>query len=59
MKVWFNKVHEGKRSMVEANDPVITIGRDPSNTIVLQSPLVSKRHAVVRVDNGKMLLENV
>ena len=59
MKVWFNKVHEGKRAMVEVNEPVMTIGRDPSNTIVLQSPLVSKRHAVVRAENGKLQLENV
>lgn len=59
MKVWYNKVHDSRRSVVEVPDGVIHIGRDASNTIVLQSPLVSKRHAIVRQDNGKLLLENV
>jgi Flp pilus assembly CpaF family ATPase len=45
--------------MVEIADPVIRIGRDESNTIVLQSPLVSKRHAIVTQQNGKLKLENV
>lgn len=59
MKVWYNKIHDSRRTMVEVNDGVIHIGRDPSNTIVLQSPLVSKRHAIVTNDNGKLRLENV
>ena len=59
MKVWFNKIHDSRRTMVEIADPVIKIGRDPSNTIVLQSPLVSKRHAIVSQQNGKLRLENV
>ncbi|MFN5529938.1 MAG: ATPase, T2SS/T4P/T4SS family, partial [Planctomycetaceae bacterium] len=41
------------------SDPVIHIGRDSSNTLVLQSPLVSKRHAVVTVAGGKLTLQNV
>ena len=40
MKVWFNKVHDSRRSLVETDDPVIRIGRDTGNTVVLQSPLV-------------------
>ena len=59
MKVWYNKIHDSRRTMVEIADPVIKIGRDPSNTIVLQSPLVSKRHAIVSQQNGKLRLENV
>ena len=59
MKVWYNKVHDSRRAVVEVPDEVIHIGRDTSNTIVLQSPLVSKRHAIVRQENGKLLLENV
>ena len=59
MKVWFNKIHDSRRSMVEITDSVIHIGRDPGNTIVLQSPLVSKRHAVVTTTGGKLRLENV
>ncbi|MGE5192821.1 MAG: ATPase, T2SS/T4P/T4SS family, partial [Deltaproteobacteria bacterium] len=59
MKVWYNKIHDSRRTMVEIADPVIRIGRDESNTIVLQSPLVSKRHAIVTQQNGKLRLENV
>ncbi|MFM8285789.1 MAG: ATPase, T2SS/T4P/T4SS family [Planctomycetaceae bacterium] len=59
MKIWFNKIHDSRRSMIEVSDPVIHIGRDSSNTLVLQSPLVSKRHAVVTVAGGKLTLQNV
>ena len=59
MKVWYNKIHDSRRTMVEVSEPSITIGRDGSNTIVLQSPLVSKRHAVITQQNGKLRLENV
>jgi Flp pilus assembly CpaF family ATPase len=59
MKVWYNKIHDSRRTMVEIGDPVIHIGRDESNTIVLASPLVSKRHAIVTQQNGKLKLENV
>jgi Flp pilus assembly CpaF family ATPase len=59
MRVWFNKIHESRRSMVEVQGPEVTIGRDPSNAVVLQSPLVSRRHAVVRLVDGRLCLENV
>src|SRR5688572_19000247 len=56
MKVWFHKVHESRRQMVETSAAEVRIGRDPSNVIVLSSPLVSKRHAVVRQVDGKLEL---
>ena len=59
MKIWFNKINESRRSMVEVAEAEVTIGRDPANTVCLQSPLVSRRHAVVRLSNGKLQLENV
>jgi Flp pilus assembly CpaF family ATPase len=59
MKVWYNKVHDSRRAMIEIDEPVIHIGRDAANTIVLHSPLVSKRHAIVTHENGKLRLENV
>jgi pilus assembly protein CpaF len=59
MKVWFNKVNESRRSMIEIDGAEATIGRDPANAVCLQSPLVSRRHAVVRLVDGKLLLENV
>jgi pilus assembly protein CpaF len=59
MKIWYNKINESRRNVVEVAGNQITIGRDASNTVCLQSPLVSRQHAVVRVNNGKLVLENV
>ncbi len=59
MKVWYNKVNDSRRSMIETEEPVIEIGRAAANTIVLRSPLVSKNQAIVRQENGKLRLENV
>ena len=59
MKVWFNKVHESRRQVFETEKPSISIGRDPANDVVLKSPLVSKRQAVVHRENGKLRLENI
>ena len=59
MKVWFNKVNESRRSVIDVEDTEITIGRDPANAVCLQSPLVSRRHAVVRMIDGRLHLENI
>lgn len=59
MKIWYNKVNESRRSVVEVGDTEVTIGRDTANSVCLQSPLVSRRHAVVRLTAGKLYLENV
>jgi len=59
MKVWFNKINESRRTMVEVAGTEVTIGRDPANHIVLLSPLVSRHHAVVRLADGRLSLENV
>jgi Flp pilus assembly CpaF family ATPase len=59
MKIWFNKVDESRRQSVDFTANEIRIGRDPSNDVVLRSPLVSRRHAVVRRVNGQLELENV
>jgi len=59
MKIWFNKISESRRTLVETDRAEVTIGRDPDNVVVLQSPLVSRHHAVVRAANGQLLLENV
>ena len=68
MKIWFNKINESRRSIFEVEDkdangdPIeleVTIGRDPSNMLVLESPLVSRRHAVVRRSGSHFELENV
>ena len=59
MKIWFNKIHDSRRSMVEIEDDQISIGRDASNKLVLKSPLVSKKQAIIERSNGKLKLTNV
>jgi pilus assembly protein CpaF len=59
MKVWFNKVHESRRQVLDIPAGELTIGRDAGNTLVLASPLVSRRHAVVKLRSGELSLENV
>ena len=59
MKIWFNKVHDSRRQQIETDEADISVGRDRSNVLVLQSPLVSKRQAVIRSADGKLQFENV
>ena len=59
MKIWFNKVSESRRNVVEVSQAEVSIGRDASNTVVLQSPLVSRRHATVKLTGQQLELTNV
>src|SRR6476661_5704471 len=59
MKVWFNKLQDSRRSFIELSLSEISIGRDATCDVVLPSPLVSRKHAVVRINGEKMELENV
>jgi Flp pilus assembly CpaF family ATPase/pSer/pThr/pTyr-binding forkhead associated (FHA) protein len=59
MRVWYNKIHDSRRTLVDCDDDVIQVGRDADNTIVLKSPLVSKHQAVVSANNGRLHLKNV
>ncbi|NMC20915.1 MAG: Flp pilus assembly complex ATPase component TadA [Thermogutta sp.] len=60
MKVWYNRVNDSRRTMIEVPGNEVSIGRDEANDVVLSSPLVSRRHAVVRLlEDGRLQLENV
>ena len=59
MKVWFNRISESRRSMIDLDGSEFRIGRDQENDIVLTSPLVSRQHAVVRVAGEQLELENL
>jgi len=59
MKIWFNKLNESRRNVVEATDAEIFFGRDADNHVVLKSPLISRRHAVVRAQGDEFELENL
>jgi pilus assembly protein CpaF len=58
MKIWFNRLHESRRTVVEVTGPEVTIGRDEKCHVVLESPLVSRQHAVLRISGGRLELEN-
>jgi len=59
MKVWFNKIHESRRQSIETDEDEISIGRDRACVLALQSPLVSKKQAIVRRSDGRLQIENV
>ncbi len=59
MKIWYNKLNESRRTLVDLEADEIHIGRDPANDVVLKSPLVSRRHAILRRIDGQLSLENV
>ena len=39
--------------------PIISIGRNPDNEIVLDHPMVSRRHGEIRLESGKYILYDV
>jgi pilus assembly protein CpaF len=59
MKVWFNRISESRRSMIDLDGSEFRIGRGQDNDIILTSPLVSRQHAVVRVTGEQLELENL
>jgi len=68
VKIWFNKINDSRRSIFEIEDTdeageprdvEITIGRDTGNMLVLESPLVSRRHALLRRRESRFELENI
>lgn len=58
LKVWFNKLNESRRVGVDVPKEEIVIGRDPDCDVVLKSPLVSRRHAIIRVREDYLELHN-
>lgn len=68
MKIWFNRINDSRRSVFEIEDKndegervdvEVTIGRDPSNMLVLESPLVSRAHATIRRKGELFEFENI
>ncbi len=59
MRIWFNKIHDSRRQLLEVSGDEITIGRERGNTLILSSPLVAKQQAVVKRVNGVLTLENL
>ena len=39
--------------------PQVTIGRSPENVIIIPDPTVSRRHAVIKIEEDKLVLEDL
>jgi pilus assembly protein CpaF len=60
MRIWFNRINESRRSVVEAVGSEIRFGRDADCDVVLKSPLVSRHHATLRLlGEDEWEIENV
>ncbi len=60
MRIWYNKIHDSRRTLLEVSGEEVTIGREKGNLLVLSSPLVAKKQAVVRrAGGGTLTLENL
>jgi pilus assembly protein CpaF len=46
------------RRLVLANCEVLTFGRDPDSSVCLEGSSVSRNHALVRVENGRLKVED-
>ncbi len=51
-----NLSYNGKEYCVDANKQQVSLGRQPSNDIVIASDQVSRQHAMVQYQNGKFYL---
>ena len=45
--------------IIKLNGEDITIGKDNSNDIILNDKLASKKHAVIKYDNGNLIIKNM
>ena len=59
MEIWIFNHLTDERRVVEVGDGDVTIGRDERNTISLQSPFVSRRHARVFREDGGYFVESL
>jgi len=57
-KLVVNPNSPGRREILLSHSTVLTIGRDPSNDLVLTDGMVSRRHAVVEHRGGRFFLRD-
>ncbi len=59
MEIWVYNHLSDERRVVEVKDAEVLIGREDSNTITLNSPFVSRRHARLFKDDGTYFVESL
>ncbi len=59
MEIWIYNQYNDQREIVKVTRDEITIGRDPTNDVPLQSPFVSRQHARIAWDNGGYYIESL
>ncbi|HEY6351489.1 MAG TPA: adenylate/guanylate cyclase domain-containing protein [Candidatus Angelobacter sp.] len=47
---------DGKRGILELNQPVVTIGRGNANDLVLNGPSISRFHAVIKLSDNTVVI---
>jgi uncharacterized RDD family membrane protein YckC len=57
-KLIVNPTASNRREIVLTRTTILTIGRDPSNDLVLPDAMVSRRHAVIEHRGGKFFLRD-
>ena len=57
-KLVLNPTSANRREIALSNTTILTIGRDPSNDLVLPDAMVSRRHAVVEHRGGQFFLRD-
>jgi hypothetical protein len=58
-KIMWERAPEDRRECPVDERHPLTIGRDRSNAIAIDSPVVSKFHAVIRRDSGQLVVEDL
>ena len=48
----------GAKKEIPVGDKVVSIGRDPSNDLVLTDAMVSRRHAIMELKEGEYVLRD-
>jgi len=58
-EIWIYNQFNDRRHVVPVQEDVVTIGRDPGNTVCLQSPFISRQHARLIREGDRWFVENV
>ena len=57
MEIWIYNQYSDKRVSLTVPEDNITIGRDDTNSVTLQSPFVSRKHARIFMESGSFFIE--
>ncbi len=50
--------YQGNSNRVDKHQPVITLGRNPANDMIIDQPCISRKHATIEYIEGKFILSD-